>query len=290
MTKYMLALALAAFALGCAAPTPVAVPPPGLGVLVVDAQSRPVAGASVHDVQQHWRHVELGRTDAAGRLTLTPSSESRSLTACSDEWSFADLVDVPADRVDGEVRLVLGPAAGKLAGRVVDPMGRPVPGAWLTLELLTQGTAGSYGSYGRPSWWLVADGQGRFAVSGLPAGTVPVRAVASGTAWAPCRVDAAITAGQTADVVVALHAGAELIGTVRTVAGRPVPATLHVSADGHYDMIFADAAGAFRGATLPRERVRVRVEPREVPFEPLELTVDASSGVVSPVGVVVQPK
>ncbi|MEZ5964053.1 MAG: carboxypeptidase-like regulatory domain-containing protein [Planctomycetota bacterium] len=270
-----LPLLAACIALLQSPPTETASPPPV--VTVVDPSGEPVGGADVIVVGSHWLHTTIGHTDAAGRFQLPPAKETRSLTARGPRHSFADLVDVAADATD-DVRLVVGSSAGSARVRVVDADGKPVDDAWVTFEMLTEGTAGSYGSFGRPSWWVATDPKGQFRAHGLPPGPLSMHVHAHALPLAPTKVTIGVVAGEEVEATVRLQPSPVLAGRVFDPDGAPAPATLHVIAPSHYTMFFADDAGRFRLTQVPREKFKLRVEPRVDGQAAREIEVDASSG------------
>ena len=141
-----------------AAPETTVVLHPGLAVrgLVLDDRDRPVPGAtvSIHGLPSLWDPCDELHTDLAGRFGVDVPHpgpwEVRVGTLASSPGHYA-----PALVRAGEEEVVLRPTLPRLvAGRLVDPEGRPVPGARIRVEDAAT----------RDSWSDTTDAEGRFSV------------------------------------------------------------------------------------------------------------------------------
>jgi hypothetical protein len=111
---------------------------------------------------------------------------------------------------------------GFLAGQVVEsPSGRPIPGATVTLLGRTAGRGGATA--------VVADSQGRFYFSQLPAGMYSFQSSKPGytniAAGVPLRTVTLAEAQRIVDLKVPLQKLVTISGSVRDETGDPVPAT-----------------------------------------------------------------
>lgn len=122
-------------------------------------------------------------------------------------------------RVSHRLVIALGPRkgsapqAGSIAGRVVDPRASPVAGA------LVSAAPEAQESDENPSSQTTTDAQGRFRLEGLEPGRYRVAAQQEG--WAPA-LRSGVSAGA-GDLLLELGEGAKLVGSVRDVAGQPIP-------------------------------------------------------------------
>jgi protocatechuate 3,4-dioxygenase beta subunit len=161
-------------------------------------------------------------------------------------------VAAPAEGVE----IVLA-GMGRIAGRVVDAEGRPVPEFQVSAQ--TDKTSGGSG-WVNPIRQDVSSETGEFIVENAPAGALEVRVVAKG--YQAARVGGiAVEEGETrAGVEVKLVRGATLHGrVVEARSGRPVP-EVDVSTDSAPAGVTTDADGAFsiEGVTPGKARVTAR--------------------------------
>ncbi|RMH44305.1 MAG: carboxypeptidase regulatory-like domain-containing protein [Deltaproteobacteria bacterium] len=145
---------------------------------VVDAGGHPVAGATVRaDAVDRDRRLAVAVTDAGGQFRLRPIAEAARVRVTAPgfaPWNAA-VAPVPQAEAASERRLevVLERADARLAGRVVDPLGRPAAGAVVRAA-------------GRTA---TADAAGRFSLDGLPRGPVDVVVSHPGYPDAAARAD-----------------------------------------------------------------------------------------------------
>lgn len=187
-------------------------------------------------------------TDAQGRFTLHAVEDRHWIGARASGFGPSralGLWNPSAGSSRGPVELRLGPAGGDLAGRVVDPQGRPVPGASLVIGpgLFDRGS-----EYGAEEVWaenappvhLLADSEGRFAAIGLAPGENLVRVRARG--FAPASPAVSIEVGARAETTIALEAGGSVGGRVVAAGGDAIQgATMIVRVGG--EMVGAARTG-----------------------------------------------
>ena len=130
---------------------------------VTNAESgAPIAGASVGE---GWRSRRWATTDAAGeyRLSVLGDPSTSELLARAPGHAQARLAHLPAP-VEGVLRADFALARGRLAhGRVIDPAGAPLPGAYVAA------VATESGRDGQEIDWIAGttDARGRFRLGGL---------------------------------------------------------------------------------------------------------------------------
>ena len=253
--------------------------------IVRDAGGAAVAGASI------WLTTGLGdwqggqviaMTLADGRFQLRDVPHEQSLGAFAPGHGRSALVDLEAmdtERQPVRVDLELTVGGGTLRGIVTGPDGEPVAGATVS--------AGDYAStdWGmgrlRTERWspraIKTDEDGGYAMAGLPAGDLQLRARAMGTpTW---KGSVAILDGETTRADIALTAEAIVEGTVRNVKGEPVEGaivrafdeeiSLHFIQGGQYDYedpfgypaTTSDAEGRYRLAAIPQGEVFLYANP-----------------------------
>jgi protocatechuate 3,4-dioxygenase beta subunit len=145
--------------------------PDPLEVTVVDTAGRPVPGAEIlvsrRSVRGDWpdpggrdARVAVATTDGDGRASLTGLGGGETLVTARRAGLAAarEVIWLGGDDGETEVRLVLG-AACKLAGRVLDPDGRPVPGARVVVDAAIPGGVRA-----------VSDREGRYRLEAVAAG------------------------------------------------------------------------------------------------------------------------
>jgi carboxypeptidase family protein len=148
------------------APLRFEVPPAGrVRGSVVDAGGAPVADARVGvERQSSTRSSPWTRTDATGLFDLEARSTRLRFQAEKSGFSPSAVVELevaPGASVEGIV-LRLGESC-RVEGRVLDPAGDPVVGAWVSAAPRLVGT-------------LETDARGAFALEGLPSGPVTLLA------------------------------------------------------------------------------------------------------------------
>ena len=183
--------------------------------LVLDARDAPLAGAEVRLLDGDDRFA----SDAQGRFRFH-APDGATLEARKPGFAIAWAAVERTGRTT--LRLVPLPDGGAsetiaLAGRVVDPAGRPVEGA-----LVTAGPPRAPFAVEPPPARAFTDGEGRFAFADLaPAREFSVEARAP--AFAPARAEHAAPGAR--DLVLTLRAGGVLRGAVRdSSTGKPLAA------------------------------------------------------------------
>jgi hypothetical protein len=138
---------------------------------VVDLQGRPVPGAEV------WGEAlrkEAGRVraDAEGRFRLGPIGEDKAVDVWFEGEGLArerrEGVHVFGGRDHDLGTLTLVPGT-RVAGRVVDAGGRPIPGAKVAIEVYRRVLGHTIDSNQR-RWEVSSDAEGRFRTASLPPG------------------------------------------------------------------------------------------------------------------------
>ena len=158
-------------------------------------------------------------------------------------------VTPPAERVEVVVN-----GTGRLAGRVVDADGRPVPEYQVSVQAdRSAGTSGMSNSVRQD----VVSETGEFAVENAPAGPIEVRVAAKG--YQVARVGGVVLEeGESKEgVEVRLSRGASLKGRVVEARGGAPVAGADVSAESAPSRATADSDGAFEFEGLAPGKVRV---------------------------------
>ncbi|MHC5210608.1 MAG: carboxypeptidase regulatory-like domain-containing protein [Planctomycetota bacterium] len=156
------------------------------------------------------------RTDAAGRFVIKGLAPGQGIAALDERAAPSPLAVLEeTETFTLDVTLTLGPPGAAVEGRVVDVAGSPVADAQVVVRPPDPGMS--------PVVRVLSDADGRFAVSGLPAGALTVEASASsGTVR---EVVVGVPAGGTGQVTIVLPVAASLAGTVIDAAGRPAAGT-----------------------------------------------------------------
>lgn len=219
-----------------------------LPVRVIGTGGRPVGGATV-TVEGIAPITQKTGADGTAKLAgLDPGWQSLAVTA--DGYAPAQqLAQVTPDPAEVTIAMVSG---ARVAGRVVDPSGKPVAGAVVAVEdtaaIFTSGTGGT----------ATSDAQGKWTIAALGAGTYRFRATKE--PWAPGISLAARVDGVHAHegVEIRLEEGARIAGKVVDAKGAPVAAAAVRLADADADpwrgtrQVFADDQGAFSVGGLAR--------------------------------------
>jgi hypothetical protein len=278
---------------GVAVPSPeplvlVLAPAARLAGSVVDDSGAPVAGATLLvaiDPGQGaggagntgpgglGRSVGGAQADAAGRFAVEDlEAGTFRLTALAPGFLRAGVegIAVPAGGARDDLEIVLHRGA-VVEGRVLDPAGRPVSGASVTVA----GNGGPSGSdlLGRPQ--ATSDGEGRYLLGGMALG---MRAVlAEHPDFLPARRDVDVQAG-TNRVDLQLGGAFEVAGRVLAAAGPVAGARVSLAPLGESLNRAAPTAvgtgpdGAFRFPAVATGRYRLQAEasglaPGEAPEE-----------------------
>jgi len=190
-----------------------------VNVLVLDDAGTPVPGASVwlSSYGNSSDGVEVGRSDARGRLWLGEVEDGQSVAAWARGHAPSAQATVHgAAHSELELVLRLRPGPRGLRGRVRDGAGLGLAAARVEVGAAYPGVLefddGSQHT-GPPPRRVCTEADGRFALDGLEPGPLEVRAYAAG--HAPGRVVA-----QDADVELVLAPEARVAGHVRRADGR----------------------------------------------------------------------
>lgn len=259
------------------------------GKVVAPDGKTPVAGAWVLAGEEGWDGLARSTGDGSFRLerlrpgvlelTAVPSA-APAAAGGAFAASAPSRVAAPGPSPASPLSLKLRPG-GTVRARAVDSeTRRPVIEAFIVLE--ASGDA-------EPRW-AVAGAGGEATFSGVPAGTVELRAHAEG--YLEERLDPRpLSPGQTTALTAALRAAASLEGTVRDATGRPVGgAEVSIAGPGELRLalpvplyfpigvepVKTDAEGRFQLEGLPpRQDLKVSVAaPGFSPWEMAEMTLD----------------
>jgi protocatechuate 3,4-dioxygenase beta subunit len=205
-----------------------------------------------------WGIAEV-TTDAEGSIEV-PGLAGGELwvgTGPIDGYVEPDPVVVGADAEQFVLQLDRG---ATLSGRVVDPDGKPVPGANVRAQLPRAAREESSGrptpSYVQGGWWATTDAQGGFALTGLPAGARVSVTTQPPAPFLPAE-PADFEAGRS-DAVLTVSAGVFVEGELIGEGWLDDGAEVVMAAPGSDDLRFA--SGAAR-AHLPAGTRRFRVGP-----------------------------
>ena len=178
--------------------------------VVLDAQDRPVAGATVaQGGSRPGGHDPEVKTDAQGRFRFAQVAPKELVLTVQAKGHAPDLKTVKVVPGLPPVEFRLGPPRS-LRGRVVDEGGKPIPGAWVTAD--------GWRGYRSLSIQAVADADGRFQVDDLPDEFVEFQFSKDGYMNLPNRRFA-----PSQEAVVTLNRPLTISGTVTDAAtGRPV--------------------------------------------------------------------
>ncbi len=152
---------------------------------VVDSEGRPLSGVEIW--RPYTEQERLGRAERRpaavsgpdGLFTVTDLRPTESLTACPLGWQFTEIPS--SDTYKKPVEFRLQPAA-RMAGRVVDARGEPVPGVDVTAQLAGWVTGCLIMSppepcLGNPNYRSrLTDVDGRFVFEALKPGWFVIRA------------------------------------------------------------------------------------------------------------------
>lgn len=204
--------------------------------VVVDEQGKPVAGVEIEARIQpgaravdRWDSGGNARTSAAGRFRIPGLAggiaHQLRLTRKGYAPATADVPPAEPGNSLSELKIVL--RKGRTAfGRVVDSADKPVPGAWVVLEIEPSGgmmMRMMSGSDDSGRFEAVAGANGRFELPDIPPGTFQL--LAGGSGYAPITVPglAVPEGGGSTDLgTVVLVRGVALEGYVTDPKGRPV--------------------------------------------------------------------
>lgn len=232
----------------------------GLEISVVDGErAQPIAGALVEVRGTGLRRG--GTTSNEGTVTLlgvAPGSYTLHAAAAGYAPAYLRHSVMDALRGSGRVTISLGPGV-VAAGRVIDAGGKPVPGAQVVAEGVTELV-----SLVDPARDGVAtDERGQWRIAALTPGSYRFVARKAGQApgvTPPTQVDAR----GASEITITLPAAARLAGLVTDSSGAPVPfATVRAVVDegswGHAvaRQVTCSAGGEFELTGLPRKLVNV---------------------------------
>lgn len=149
----------------------VAIDPVTVGItgVVKTSSGTPIAGACVNDTNNPGDDVVTNPAGAYVIAQLGGTSDTTSASNCLGTANITTTATAPSSTAIGSgvatSAPIVGTTGGSLTGRVIDPSGAPVGGAYVYV----------YGS-GLSSVETVTDTAGRYAVSGLVAGSYTIEA------------------------------------------------------------------------------------------------------------------
>ena len=254
-------------------------PAPIIRGRVLDPNGQPLAGVAVELSGPKSRETSRVTTDDAGGFALTiggrpldPRAAARSTSPQPAETQVVvhgDLIEGASATLEppasGTVRIpdVVTRQANLVAGRVIDPKGRPVVSAHL--EAFVAGVV-------RDSWnsnWRWTPASGAFEFTKLPAGRIVLTAKADG--FAPAKRTVKLAPGTPLwEVELRLRPALKVRGVVLDPQGRPLDSA-DVRRFGPLQGVEGDAAyagnyltvtgadGTFGFEDVPAGKVRVRV-------------------------------
>ncbi len=243
---------------------------------------------------------EVADRDGRGRETRDTEPDAGTAVYVTARGFAPTTRTVPPDGWDHDLGDLVLRAGAAVTARLVDPDGRPLPGARFFVPTLARSVPP------RPDWTLVrelftteAGPDGRVLLEGLPPDRY-FRFETEAPGRLPATPSTELAAGRTADLGdVVLEPGHVLAGRVTDVAGRPVagasiklrPATLHgdagddplvqhssisMSSAGRELVLTTGADGGFVADTLPTDTHTVLVVAEG--FEPVALPDVAPDG------------
>ena len=238
----------------------VLVPPTTLAGRVVDLEGEPIPEFEIRASSEGaaffmpGRHEKRRFSDEDGRFSIVGLPPGTWLFEARAEGYGPSL---PAERVlplagaSGELTLVLE-AAARVAGRVLDPAGRPIAGARVTLQTDSeQMIARLAGQLDLPE--THSDEEGAFSLEGLSGGELALVATHGEHAPSIITTVEVPAGGALDDVLLQLREGALLTGEVYDKEGKEAGGAQIILQDpGNWDtrMLKADARGTFRVENL----------------------------------------
>ncbi len=239
--------------------------------LVVDAAGLPVADA---DIRISPSYDDGGSVEAkstqAGSYFVRAVPKRMSLFATAEGRGSSKLVSLreldPEGKGEIELQIVLKGECSTVRGTVLDPEGKGVSGAWVTLHP-------RWDRQERSSWpavWTPTGSDGSFHLGGMHAGAADIEVVAVGFASWMAALN--LEADQTLDLVARLEPGFTIRGVARTTEGTPLE---HVQVEQgpaggsedfrswrHGRVAWSNADGAYDLAHVPAGEVDLRAELR----------------------------
>ncbi|HTY42350.1 MAG TPA: carboxypeptidase regulatory-like domain-containing protein [Thermoanaerobaculia bacterium] len=214
-----------------------------------------------------------------GTFEVTVAPGTWNVRAAADGYRPADIanLDVDAGQTKEGVEIALKRGGG-LTGHVTDTRGNPVSGASIACcDAASARPGAAFGGDGSGPT-ATSDGDGHFALDGLPDGHATLTVTHPDYVTTSRDVDPAATA----DVVIQVSSGAEISGTVvSSDAGQAVPGasvTLNPEGDsgtavGASQTAQSDGGGGFRFDHLTAGRYRLTAQTKTASSTPQDLVV-----------------
>lgn len=233
---------------------------------VLDASGAPAPGAEVRIAADTMitGHVRRVATDAAGQFSMggLPRTAMYAIAASDGASSKIAMIDLTG-REPAPIELALDHGAA-LAGIVVTRSGVPVPDARLLAERVPSSSEHHrVEDRLRGSASAIAGTDGRFRISGLPAGTYSVRAVRPGSSIHLLRAQLGVPIETGSDARVIVDDLSAIIGRVAFASGKPVP-RFAIQLGTSPPRWFSADDGAFRVDEVPAGKQFVRVSGPDV--------------------------
>jgi RNA polymerase sigma-70 factor (ECF subfamily) len=193
-----------------------------LSGLVVDAEGRPLADASVllcYSIVALERREEVARSDSQGRFRVEHLQPGRALSAVGATGLPASIYWVRKGQTEEEpIRLQVGGSEASLQGVVRSFDGTPIAGARIQVGA---STLSMDGSSSRPPATAISEHDGSFSLASVQFGeAIPIWVRAVGTA--PWHRVMDLAANESPQIQVELGPGATLRGRVDDGLGRPL--------------------------------------------------------------------
>ncbi|MBN1418165.1 MAG: carboxypeptidase regulatory-like domain-containing protein, partial [Planctomycetes bacterium] len=240
----------------------------GVSGVVVNDAGAPVIRARVFVRRQDGeaavvRNLGSGVTNADGRFRMLTIEPGAGCSLLAQHSMYLDSQSEPFEILPGveyaDLKIVMA-AGGAVSGRVVDGEGRPIEGATVKAQLVSEGLDVNFMS-GKT---VRSDGNGAFLVGGLEPGAYIAAAEAAGYLTRSVTGVQVVSGRTTADIEIRLGEGSSVAGRVMDPAGEPISgATVTVtdtSEGSRREVRTTNARGEFRIDSLGQSPVEIEVK------------------------------